>query len=154
MTRGGYTDRSGGRPQATPRRPDDRHRVAAPGAGRGAGGPRGGTAGGGRWPTVAGIAITPIRVVLLLAMVGSLAYVAFAITVRDASQIPMLASGAAVLGIVFAALAVGGAIDAYRAGRTGDGRRAILLAIAGGVAAMISAGCFAAAMVLALLWSA
>lgn len=145
MTRGATPDRSGARPQALPRRVDDRRRPTAPPG-------RGGQRGGG--PAVAGIAITPIRIVLLLAMVGSLAYVAFAITVRDASQIPMLASGAAVLGIVFAALAVGGAIDAYRAGRENDGRRSILLALAGGLAAMISAGCFAAAMVLALVWSA
>jgi hypothetical protein len=153
MTRGGYTDRSGGRSQATPRRADDRRRVAGPGpAGRGNGGGGGGRRG--RWPVIAGIEVTPIRVVLAIALAGSLAYLLFAITVRDASQIPMLASGAAVLGIVFAALAVGGAIDAYRAGREGFGRRAIILAVAGGFAAMIAAGAFAAAMVLALLWSA
>ena len=144
MTRGRYPERPGGHPQATPRRPDDRRRAAGA-AGRGGG--RGG-------PTIAGLAVTPIRVVLAIALFGSLAYLLFAITVRDASQIPMLASGAAVLGIVFAALAVGGAIECYRAGREDDGRRAILLAIAGGFAAMISAGCFAAAMVLALVWSA
>jgi hypothetical protein len=100
------------------------------------------------------VEITPIRVMLAVALVGSLAYLAFAITVRDASQIPMLASGAAVLGIVFTALAVGGAIETYRAGMGPDGRRAILLAVAGGIAAIIAAGCFSAAIVLALVWSA
>ncbi len=95
-----------------------------------------------------------MRVVMVIALVGSLLYLVFAITVRDASQIPMLSSGAAVLGIVFAALAVGGLIDCYRAGKANDGRRAMLMAVAGGVSAMISAGAFAAAMVLALVWSA
>jgi hypothetical protein len=85
---------------------------------------------------------------------GSLAYLLFAITVRDASQIPMLASGAAVLGIVFTALAIGGAVETYRAGTRPDGRRAIVLALAGGLAAIIAAGCFAGAIVLALVWSA
>lgn len=143
MTRGRTSDRYSGRPQATPRRPDDRRRA-------------GGTGGRNpsRWPVLAGVEVTPIRVVLGIALFGTLAYLLFAITVRDTSQIPMLASGAAVLGIVFAALAVGGAIDAYRAGRENNGRRAILLALAGGLAAMIAAGAFAAAMVLALLWSA
>jgi hypothetical protein len=40
------------------------------------------------------------------------------------------------------------------AGTGPDGRRAILLAIAGGLAAIIAAGCFAGAMVLAMVWSA
>ena len=137
MTRGGYEPRS----QATARRGD--------GSGqRRAGAPR--TAG----PHIGGLEITPMRVVLAIALVGSLLYLVFAITVRDASQIPMLASGAAVLGIVFAALAVGGLIECYRAGKANDGRRAMLMAVAGGVSAMISAGAFAAAMVLALVWSA
>jgi hypothetical protein len=117
-----------------PRRPED---------GRGGGGPR-----------IGSLRITPIRVTLAIALVGSLAYLLFAITVRDASQIPMLASGAAVLGIVFGALAVGGAVETYRAGTGPEGGRAILLALAGGLAAIISAGCFAGAIVLALVSTA
>jgi hypothetical protein len=104
-------------------------------------------------PHLGPVRITPIRVTLAIALGGSLLYVLYAITVRDASQIPMLASGAAVLGIVFTALAIGGAVETYRAGTGPDGRRAILLAVAGGIAAVIAAGCFAAAMVLALVWS-
>jgi hypothetical protein len=49
--------------------------------------------------------ISPGVVFLAIALVGSVAYVAYAITVRDASQIPLLASGAVVLAIVFGALA-------------------------------------------------
>jgi hypothetical protein len=127
-------DRYDARWQVSPRRPDGSRGV--------------------RGPHLGPLQITPIRVMLAVALVGSLAYLVFAITVRDASQIPMLASGAAVLGIVFAALAVGGAIETYRAGSGPDGRRAILLALAGGIAAIIAAGCFSAAIVLALVWSA
>jgi hypothetical protein len=100
------------------------------------------------------IRVTPTRVVLVVALVGSLVYVAFAITVRDASAIPMLSSGAAVLGIVFVALAVAGVVETYRAGVVGLYRRAFGLAVLGGLAAMIAAGCFAGAIVLALVWTA
>lgn len=105
-------------------------------------------------PAIAGIRVTPIRAVLAVALSGTLAFIAYTINVREAEQIPMLAAGAAVLGIVFVGVALGGAVEGYRAGRAGDGRRAILIALAGGFAAMIAAGCFAGALVLALVWSA
>lgn len=98
--------------------------------------------------------ITATRIALLVALVGSVAYLAFAITVRDASQIPMLSSGAAVLGLVFAALAGLGAVATWRAGIEGLARRAFVLAVLGGVAAVIAAGCFAAAIVLGLVLQA
>lgn len=101
-----------------------------------------------------GVRITPMRIVLVLALIGSLAYIAFALTVRDASQMPMLASGATVLGIVFLALAVSGARGAYGAGAEGRSGQALTLAIGGGMAAIIGFGCFAAAIVLALLLTA
>jgi hypothetical protein len=126
-------DGSDARWQVSPRRPDGSRGI--------------------RGPHLGPIRITPIRITLAIALVGSLLYVLYAITVRDASQIPMLASGAAVLGIVFSALAVGGAIETYRAGTEPDGRRAIVLALAGGLAAIIAAGCFAGAAVLAMVWS-
>ena len=99
------------------------------------------------------VRVTATRVILLVAVVGSIGYLAYAITVRDATQIPMLASGAAVLGIVFAALASPArsrrcARPATTA-RAGRGR-----GIFGGVAGIIACGCFAAAAVLALLWGA
>jgi hypothetical protein len=96
--------------------------------------------------------ITPTRVTILLALVGSVAYLAYAVTVRDASQIPMLSSGAAVLGIVFGALAVSGLVATWRAGVDGRGGRALMSAIFGGIAALVAAGCIAAAVILALVW--
>ncbi len=93
-----------------------------------------------------------MRLILLVALIGSFAYVAYAIlVVRDTSAIPMLALGAAILGVVFLALAVAGGRGTFQAGRDGRGRDAFLLAIGGGVAAMIAFGCFAGAIILTLV---
>jgi hypothetical protein len=96
--------------------------------------------------------LTPMVVVLVIALLGSLGYVAFALTVRDTTQIPMLVSGAFVLGIVFIALAVAGAMRTYQAGVEGRGGRAFGLALGGGVAAMIGFVCFALAIIGALVY--
>jgi hypothetical protein len=94
--------------------------------------------------------ISPGLVILAIALIGSVAYVLFAITVRDSSQIPLLASGAVVLGIVFVALAAYCARATWRAGIDGRNGRALALGIGGGIAAMIGAGCIAAAIMLFL----
>jgi hypothetical protein len=92
--------------------------------------------------------ITPLRVVLLLAVVGAFAYVGYALLfVRDTSALPVLISGAVVLGIVFLALAVVGGRGTWRAGREGRTRDAWLQAIGGGIAAMIGFGSLAMAVI-------
>jgi hypothetical protein len=97
--------------------------------------------------------ITPIRVVVALALVGSSAFIAYAVLrVRDTSQIPMLSSGFAVLGLALAAIAIGGLVGLWRAAADGRGARAFLMSIVGGVIGLAAIGCFAAAVVLALLW--
>ncbi|HEY3523881.1 MAG TPA: hypothetical protein VGK63_09260 [Candidatus Limnocylindrales bacterium] len=96
--------------------------------------------------------VTPTRVTLLVAIIGSLVYLAYAITVRDTQQIPLLASGAAVLGLVFLALAAAGGLATFHAGRDGHVGRALVVAIGGGIAGVISAGAFAFALVLALAY--
>jgi hypothetical protein len=88
---------------------------------------------------------------LAITLVGSIAFAVFTITVRDASQIPLLASGAAVLGIAFGALAAYSARATWLAGAEGRNVRAFLLAVAGGLAAMVGAGCLAAAIILFML---
>jgi hypothetical protein len=103
-------------------------------------------------PHVGPVRITTTRAILLVAVAGSMGYLAYAFTVRDATQIPMLASGAAVLGIVFTALAIAAAIATLRAARGDRPGRSVLAAIVGGVAGIVACGCFAAAAVLALLW--
>ena len=106
-------------------------------------------------PHIGPLRITPVRTVLAIAFVGSLAYIAYAILrVEDSAQIPMVTSGTAVLGIVFTALSVGGAIRMWRAWQDGQQGRTVLFAVAGGISGMIALGCFAGVIVLALMWGA
>lgn len=95
--------------------------------------------------------VSPGAVMLAIALGGSVAFALFTITVRDASQIPLLASGAAVLGIAFCALAAYSARATWHAGIAGRNQRAIILALAGGMAAIVGAGCLAGAIILFML---
>jgi hypothetical protein len=98
-----------------------------------------------------GFRLSPGLVFLAVAIVLSVGYAFYAVTVRDTSQIPMLASGAAVVGIAFGALAVYALSAIWKSGIEGRGGRAILLGFVGGGAAMVAAGCVAGAIVLFLL---
>jgi hypothetical protein len=102
-------------------------------------------------PHVGPIPITATGVLIIVALAGSLLYLVYALTVRDASQIPLLASGAVVLGIVFVAIAVVGARATWRSSVGGRDARAFGHAIVGGLAALVAAGCFASAIILFLL---
>ena len=95
--------------------------------------------------------LTPTRFFLLVALVGSIAYLTWAFTVRDPSQLPMMAAGAAVVGIVFSVIALAGVVEVVRSARRGAGGRSFVAALFGGIAAMIALGCFAAAIVLGQL---
>ena len=95
--------------------------------------------------------ITPGVVFLAVALIGSVVFAIYAVTVRDASQIPLLASGGVVLGIVFLALAGYALRATWRAGIAGRNGRALALGCGGGIAAIIGAGCVAGAIILFLL---
>jgi hypothetical protein len=97
------------------------------------------------------VPITVTGVLIAVALVGSLAYLLYAVTVRDASQIPLLASGAVVLGIVFLAVAFVGARAAWRSSLGGRDGRAFAHALVGGIASLVAAACFAGAFILATL---
>lgn len=90
-------------------------------------------------------------VLLAIALGGSVVFAIYTLTVRDASQIPLLASGAAVLGIVFWAVAIYAFRSSWRAGLQRRGQRSIVLGLAGGIAAMIGAGGLAGAVILFML---
>ncbi|HET7702284.1 MAG TPA: hypothetical protein VFK35_02715 [Candidatus Limnocylindrales bacterium] len=90
-------------------------------------------------------------VLIVVALIGSLAYLVYAVTVRDASQIPLLASGAVVLGLVFAAIALVGGRAAWRSSVRGRDARAFGHALVGGVAALIAAACFSGAVILFMI---
>jgi hypothetical protein len=99
--------------------------------------------------------LTPLRLVIGVAFLGSLAFIAYAILrVRDTNQIPMLSSGFAVLGLALAAVALACVIQLWRAGSLGMTGRAVLLGIVGGLAGLAAIGCFTATAILALLWKA
>lgn len=119
----------------------DRHAPPAAGAARRPSAPRRASSRGSLRPT-------PGPVFLVIAVVGSIAYLLYAITVRDASQIPLLASGAVVLGIAFGALAIYCLRASWRAGGDGRGGRALFVALIGGGAAIATAGCLAGALIL------
>ena len=102
-------------------------------------------------PRLGPIPITVTGVLILVALVLSLVYVGFAISVRDASQIPLLASGLVVLGIVFIAIAAVGGRAAWRSSVRGSDARAFGHAIVGGLASLVAAGCIALAVILILV---
>jgi hypothetical protein len=97
------------------------------------------------------LSITPTGVLLLIALIGSAAYFLFALTVRDASQIPLMAAGLVVLGIVFGAIAVVGLRATWRSSIGGHDGRAWAHALVGGFACLAAAGCFSGALILAML---
>jgi hypothetical protein len=92
--------------------------------------------------------ISPGVLFLVVAIVGSIIYMAYTVTVRDTSQIPLLASGAIVLAVVFGALAAYSLRATLRAGQDGRDGRAVLVALVGGGAAMAAAGFAAGAIIL------
>jgi hypothetical protein len=101
-----------------------------------------------RPPVSGGRRISPGVVFLAIAIVGSIVYMGYTVTVRDTSQIPLLASGAVVLAVVFGALAAYTLRAIWRAGTDGRDGRALLLALVGGGAAMGAAGFAAGAIIL------
>ena len=86
---------------------------------------------------------------LAIAVIGSIAFIAYFLTVREATQIPLLASASVVLAIVFAALAVYCLRSIWRGGvERGNGGRMLLAALVGGFAAIAAAGAAAGAIIL------
>lgn len=111
-----------------------------------------GSGGGSGWQ-IGPLRITPIRAVVGIAFLGSIAFIGWAVLkVRDATQIPMLSSGFAVLGLAFVSMAIGALIELWRAATVARTGRAFALAVGGGLAGFAAIGCFAVTVVLALLW--
>jgi hypothetical protein len=104
-------------------------------------------------PRLGPIPITVTGVLIAIALVLSLVYIGYAITVRDASQIPLLASGLVVLGLVFIAIAAVGARAAWRSSVRGSDARAFGHALVGGLASLAAAGCISGALILFLVRS-
>lgn len=95
--------------------------------------------------------VTALRATLGIALLGSLAIVAYGLSARDASQIPVLTAGVAISSMVFGLLALAGARAAFRQAADGRSGRAFVYALLGGAAALFAAGSMAAAVILALV---
>jgi len=108
---------------------------------------------GPRGPRLGPIQITPTKVILAIAVAGSIGFGLYTVTVRDANQIPLLAAGLTLLGLVFGMLTIAGVIATYRAGADEQAVRAMFLAIGAGVASIVMLGCLAGAVLLAQLWT-
>lgn len=106
-----------------------------------------------RGPHIGPIRITPARVFLVVALLGGLGFLGYSVFFRDALQVPLMATGFAVCGIVFgiaAFMCVRGVISAGHERRDG---RAFFTALAGGMLALAAMGCFAAAAIMSLIWT-
>ena len=106
-----------------------------------------------RGPHVGPVGISPLRVTLVIALFGGLGFLAYAVVVRDQLQVPLMASGFAVCGLVFAAMAVLAIISVVRSGREGRDGMAVMTALFGGLIAMASLMSLAAAVIMSLIWS-
>ncbi len=103
-------------------------------------------------PEARGSIVTPFRVVLLIALMGSAAVAAYSLLVARGSQsIAITVAALAVLGVTTALLSLTLAAGAVRAGRNGNGGRAILGGLFGGLFALGASGALAAAVIFGLL---
>ena len=99
------------------------------------------------------IGLSPLRVMLVIALLGGLAFLAWSVLVRDQLQVPLMASGFAVVGLVFAAMAVMALLGVIRAGREGRDGTAVMTAVFGGLIAVASLMSLAAAAIMSMIWS-
>jgi hypothetical protein len=92
---------------------------------------------------------TAPRIAMAIAVIGSLVFLGLAIGARN---IPLLATASGIVGIVFVALAVAGGRGTWNAAVDGEHGRALALAVAGGLAAIIGFASLALAIDLVLIW--
>jgi hypothetical protein len=98
------------------------------------------------------VRVTPVRVTLLIALAGGIGFLLWSVIVRDQLQVPLMATGFAVLGLVFAAVAVLSVAAVVRAGREGRDGAAVLTALLGGLFAIGALMSLAAAVIFSLIW--
>jgi hypothetical protein len=92
---------------------------------------------------------TAPRIAMGIAVIGSLVFLVVAMA---AGNLPLLATAAGIVGIVFVALAVMGGRGTWHAAVDGEHGRALALAVGGGVSAIIGLLSVAVAIVLVLTW--
>lgn len=93
--------------------------------------------------------LSPLRLLLLLVVIGASGAVFFALFISP--QLALAVSSLAVLGVALAIFALSLAGAAAGFGRQGDGGRAVLVALFGGLCAFGAAGSLGGAIVLGIL---
>jgi len=96
--------------------------------------------------------VTPARLVLFLALVGSAAVVVYGLFLdRTGSTIAFTVAGLAVLGVTLALISFRLAVGSVRAGSAGRGAVSVGSALLGGVCALLASGSLSAAVIFGLL---
>ena len=104
-------------------------------------------------PHIGRVRVTPVRATLAVALLGGLGFLAYSVLVRDALQVPLMTSGFAIVGLVFAAASILAVRAVVRAGREGRDAAAVLTALLGGLVAVGALLSLAVAIILGLIWS-
>jgi drug/metabolite transporter (DMT)-like permease len=105
-----------------------------------------------RGPHLGPLRITPARLFLFLALLGGIGFLAYSILVRDVLQVPLMATGFAICGIVLAIAALISLAGVISAGREGRDGRAFFTSLVGGLLALAAMGCLAAAVSMGMIW--
>ncbi len=99
------------------------------------------------------VRITPVRVMLLIALLGGIGFLAWSVLIRDQLQVPLMATGLAICGLVFGAIALLSVVAVVRAGREGRDGSAVLTALVGGLFSVAALMSLAGAVIMSLIWS-
>jgi hypothetical protein len=106
-----------------------------------------------RGPHIGPLQITPARVFLFVALLGGLAFLGYSVFFRDALQVPLMATGFAILGIVFGIAAFMSVASVISAGHDGRDARAFFTSLLGGILAIGAMLCLAAAVIMGMIWT-
>jgi hypothetical protein len=98
------------------------------------------------------IRITPARVTLTVALAGGVAFLAWSVLVRDQLQVPLMATGFLICGLVLLVSGVLGLRAVLAAGREGRDGAAVLTALAAGLATALAMMLLAGAVIMSMIW--
>jgi hypothetical protein len=96
--------------------------------------------------------LTPVRVLVIVAVVASLGLIGYGLVRRDSSQIPILAAGLIILALTLVGAGFWSAVGAYREARSGRFGWAFAGALIGGLFVRAGTVALASAIVLSLIW--
>jgi len=92
-------------------------------------------------------------ILVLLVLLGAVAYILWVVREVHDEQIPLLSYGFAALGLSFGAVAIGCVVGMWRAASRAEGGRSFWLALVGGLAALAAIGSFSVMALLMLVWN-